>query len=105
MFPNDFNHTYITLILKKKCHEKIVDFRPITIFNVFYKIVAKVLANRLKCIIPNIISQSAYIPSRHIIDNVLVAYEFMHYLNLKRTEKNGFMSLELDMSKEYDRVD
>lgn len=83
MCPNALNHTYITLILKKKGLENVFDFWPINLCNVLYKIVAKVLANRLKLILPWIISptQSAFVFGRLITGNVLIAYETMHYLN------------------------
>jgi hypothetical protein len=58
------NHTYITLILKVQNPEEVVEFRPISLCNVIYKIISKVLANRLKTLLPTIVSesQSAFIP-------------------------------------------
>lgn len=73
----------------------------------FIKLWPKVLAKRLKPILPNIISttHSAFIPGRQINDNVLVAYELMNYLNLKKKGKMSFMSIKVDMNKTYDRIE
>lgn len=57
-FPNDINHTFITLILKKKQPECVADYMPISLCNVVYELVFKVLSNRLKCHLPTVISPS-----------------------------------------------
>ena len=100
----DLNKTNIVLIPKTNRPTKMSEFRHISLCNVSYKIISKVLANKLKPILNSIISenQSAFVPGRLITDNVLVAFEIMHYLKKKRNGSEGFMVVKLDMSKAYD---
>ncbi|KAM1149675.1 hypothetical protein ACFX2B_029933 [Malus domestica] len=81
--------------------------RPISLRNVLYKIVAKVLMNRLKAIFPRIIAptQSAFIPGHLVSYNYLVATEVAHYKHKRSPRSNGLMALKLDISKAYDPVE
>ena len=101
------NHTFITLIPKVQNLERVSDFRPISLSNVIYKIVSKVIVNRLKPLLDSIISetQSAFIADRFIMNNILIAFESLHHMKNNCTSKQGFMALKLDMSKAYDRVE
>ena len=101
------NFTHIVLIRKKNDPQNITEFRPISLGNVVSCIVSKVLANRVKSILPNIISdaQSAFILDRLITDNTTVAYEMLHRMRNRRRGKIGHMAIKLDISKSYDRVE
>ena len=103
----DINRTNITLIPKINSPSRLSDFRPISLCNVVYKLVSKILANRIKNILPQIITenQSAFLSERLITDNVLVSFELMHYLKHKKEGKDNFMVVKLDMSKAYNRVE
>ncbi|KAB2611268.1 hypothetical protein D8674_019300 [Pyrus ussuriensis x Pyrus communis] len=98
------NYTHVTLIPKKLDPTSMTQLHPISLCNVIYKICSKVLTNRLKVILPDIVSpsQSAFIPGRLISDNCLVASEIAHYMHRKNNGWNGVMALKLDISKAYD---
>lgn len=80
--PNDINRTQLVLIPKKPKPDSMVELRLIALCNILYKILAKALANRLKPMLDNLVSeaQSAFVPGRLITDNIMIAYEAHHYL-------------------------
>uniref|UniRef100_A0A803NXT3 Reverse transcriptase domain-containing protein n=1 Tax=Cannabis sativa TaxID=3483 RepID=A0A803NXT3_CANSA len=105
-FVKEINQTFIVLIPKKigaKCFD---EFRPISLCNFTYKIISKILANRLRPLLQELISpyQSAFVPGRWIAENSIMAHEVLDSFN-KLKGRDGFVGLKLDMSKAYDRIE
>lgn len=90
-----WNGTTIVMIPKINAPKNITQIRPISLCNVVYKVNYKMITTRLKVILPDIISptQSAFIPVRTIIDNILVAYECFHKIKKKRTGREGLCAM------------
>lgn len=76
----EWNSTYFALIPKIARPCQVSDYCPINLCNVAYKIVSKVLANRLKNVLDKIISENqvAFIPRRLISDNIVIDHERIH---------------------------
>lgn len=106
-FPPALNDTNVVLIPKCERPDNMKDLRSISLCNVLYKIFAKVVANRLKNILPKIISefQYAFVSGRAITDNILVVFEIIHSMKRKSRGKMGDVALKIDIKKAYDRVD
>jgi hypothetical protein len=74
----------------------------LTNFN--YKIISKILSNKFKPILPNIIppTQSAFLKGRSIHDNTILIHEMFHSMKQKKKGNGGYMALKLDMEKAFD---
>jgi hypothetical protein len=107
IFDSSINDTFISLIPKVKNPTRITEYKSISLCNVIYKLVAKVLTIRMKKVLPLIISpnQSAFVSGRLITDNVVVAFKALHTMDTRLKGRKGYMALKLDMSKAYDHVE
>ena len=107
IMPEGVNNTSIIIIPKVDNPGRLTDFRPISLCNVIYKVVAKCLVNRLHPILDDIISpeKSAFVPRRMITDNALLDFECTHYIQREKNPDKSFCAYKLDLSKAYDRVD
>ncbi|KAL5550707.1 hypothetical protein UlMin_000883 [Ulmus minor] len=99
------NSTNIVLVPKSKNPSNINHFRPIAVCNVIYKVISKLLADRLKPLLSWLIcpTQGAFVPGRSIHDNSVIIQEVIHAMKRKRGSK-GWMGLKIDLLKAYDRL-
>lgn len=106
-FDTRLNQTHICLISKTERLREMTEFRPISLCNVIYKIISKILCSRLKKILRKLVSetQSAFVARRLISDNILLAEEAFHALRTNPMCKVKFVAIKTDMSKAYDRVE
>lgn len=102
----ELNNTKLILIPKKDCPEHPGDFRPISLCYVTYRIISKVLANRLKNIVPTIVTefQNAFIKRRSISDNIILAGEVLHHLQKQKKSKNFWCGYKVDFAKAFDKL-
>ena len=103
--PRGFSNTAIVLIPKLVGASRWRDFRPISLCNVSFKILSKILASRINHLLPKLISpwQAGFVPGRSISDNILPAQELA--LDLDRQLNHPNLILKLDMEKAYDRLE
>ncbi|GJX90487.1 RNA-directed DNA polymerase, eukaryota, reverse transcriptase zinc-binding domain protein [Tanacetum coccineum] len=101
--PSGCNTSFIALILKVPNPMVISDFRPISLIEAQYKIIAKVMANRLARVIDSIISQeqSSFIKHRQILDCPLMVNKLIKWCKRKNA---NLMVFKIDFEKAFDTV-
>lgn len=101
----EWNKTFITLIPKTDSPQNFADYRPISLCNFNYKIISKILAERLKPILPRIIPkrQFAFVKERFILDNIFLAQELLYKLCHAKASR-ALMAIKLDLHKAYDSI-
>ena len=103
VFLKSLNNTFFVLLPKKGETEDLGDFRPISLLRGLYKLLAKVMANRLKKVIGKVVSpdQNVFVKGRQILDVSLIANEVIDVWQ-KMSEKG--LIYKLDIEKAYDSI-
>ncbi|KAL0014289.1 hypothetical protein SO802_001358 [Lithocarpus litseifolius] len=98
--PKDVNSSLIVLIPKTSNPSTVNHYRPISLCNVVYKVISKLLVSKLKTLLDKIISpaQSTFIPNRWIAKNQVIVQEVLHSFKTRKT-KPGLMAVKLDLQK------
>ncbi|GKA50427.1 RNA-directed DNA polymerase, eukaryota [Tanacetum coccineum] len=102
-FPKGCNTSFIALIPKVLDAKLVSDFRPISLIGCVYKVVSKILANRIKTVISDLVSdtQTAFVAGRQILDGPFILDELLQWC--KRRSKNALF-FKVDFAKAYDSI-
>ena len=101
----ELNSTLIVLIPKIQNPTSVNHYRPISLCNVVYKAITKILVNKMRPILHSIISpcQLAFVPRRWIKKNQVIVKELMHSFKTRKV-KGGFVAIKVDFQKAYDWI-
>ncbi|KAK1325374.1 hypothetical protein QJS10_CPA01g01441 [Acorus calamus] len=104
--PISWGSTHVVLIPKKSNPMNLKDFRPISICDTKYKILSKVLVNRLKTVLPHLVGQEqgAFISGRSIHAHLLLVQDILHSLR-RRPRSKALMAVKVDLASAYDSVE
>ncbi|KAJ4755830.1 RNA-directed DNA polymerase (reverse transcriptase)-related family protein [Rhynchospora pubera] len=104
--PDDWLKCHVTLIPKSAEPQTPAEYRPISVGNIFYRLVMKLIANRLRPHLTKVISkeQNAFVKWRSIADNIILVKEILHYFTLASFKKQAFL-LKADVNKAFDKLD
>ena len=102
--PKGLNSTILALIPKKDSAVEMRDYRPISCCNVIYKVISKIIANRLKGTLPQCISynQSAFVKDRLLVENLLLATEIVK--DYHKEDISPRCAMKIDLAKAFDSV-
>lgn len=91
------NYTHVALVPKQKFPQDMAQLPPINLCSMVFRIASKVLANRLKLVLPLIISQTqnAFVPGWNISDNTIIASEIANYMFPRRQREEGLFVIEI----------
>lgn len=104
--PEYLNKTIITLIPKCNNLETLSNYRLISLCNSVYKIISKIIIERIRPMLKNLISplQTAFVLGKRSVDNVLITQELIYSLDRKKG-RVGYMAIKVDLEKAYDRLE
>ena len=103
IMPEYLNKTLITLIPKCTSPESLNNYRPISLCNIVYKLVTKIIVGRIRHLLPSLVSplQIAFVPGGKGVDNAILVQEILHSM-LSRKGRTGLMAIKIDLEKAYD---
>lgn len=106
LLPKQLNHSLIFLIPKQENRTFITYFRPVSLCNIAYKVIAKIMADRLRKVLGMLIKfpQATFVTGRSIQENTIIAQQIFHAMKLKQGRK-GLAAIKIDMERAYDRLD
>ena len=104
--PHYLNQTLVALIPKRIRPELLGHFRPINLCTTVYKAVTKIIVNKIRPLMPQLISpfQTAFIPGRKGLDNMMITQEILHSMG-KKKGRTGVMGLKIDLEKAFDKLE
>lgn len=104
LIPENINTTFLTLIVKVDKPSTFAEYKPISLCNLLYKLITKIIVGLMKVVLGECISveQFGFLPSRQIMDAAGIVRETLHSIKLKNIP---VMILKLDLEKAYDKVD
>jgi hypothetical protein len=101
----ELNNTLIVLIPKIPNPSSVNHYRPISLCNMVYKAISKLLVTKLRPMLDTIITpcQFAFVPGRWIGENQVIVKELLHNFKTRKV-KEGFVAVKVDLQKAYDRI-